>query len=66
MRNLCLKFSLFDLIIRKGFFMINVLKIGLWEGTYIFRLLGIEIHKYAIFFQILGIPIIIALKPKVR
>ena len=66
MRNLCLKISLFDLVIRKGYLTINVLRISLIEGTYVFRLLGIEIHKYTIYLQILGIPIIIPLNSKVR
>ena len=66
MRNLCLKISLFDLVIRKGVFIINVLVIGLTEGGYVFRLFGIDASIHYIDLQILGIPITILLKSKVR
>jgi len=62
MSKLSLKISLFDLFIRKGRFTINVLKIGLVENRYIFRLFGIEKGANYIQLQMLGVPIIIKLR----
>ena len=58
--------SLGDLIIRKGYFTIDIIEIGFKEGGYRFRIFGIHINRFNIDLQILGIPITIPRRPKVR
>jgi len=54
------------LVICKDSFTINIFKIGFKEARYTFNLLGFHIDKFDIEIHLLGIPIIIPLKPKVR
>jgi len=58
--------NIFDVIICKGYFTINLLEIGWKESGYKFRIFRIHINRFAIDLQILGIPILILLKSKVR
>jgi len=66
MQKLFLKLSIFDLSICKGNFTINVLKIGLLECTYCFHLFGLHVDNFTIIIHLIGIPIMILRKPKVR
>jgi len=65
-QSLCFRISIFCLVICKDSFTINIFKIGFKEARYTFNLLGFHIDKFDIEIHLLGIPIIIPLKPKVR
>ena len=54
------------LLVLSSIFTINIFKIGFKEARYTFNLLGFHIDKFDIEIHLLGIPIIIPLKPKVR
>jgi len=58
--------SIFDIIIRKGHFTINLLEIGWKEIGYKFRIFRFHINGFVIDLQILGIPIVIPLRPRAR
>jgi len=61
-----LKISLFELAICRNYFIIYIIVIGIFDEYGSYPIFGLRIDKYVIIIHILGIPIMIPLKPKVR